>query len=148
MSSEALDLLSLDPLNTCSWTSFNCHLVWSYQYILTIVCMSSGWAEAFLHGKADAFNHTGKEIVRKSVSHLRYIFYNFQWSRHPLHWANHISLNGTPVTSWSYHWLHHPKSSGKVKRTDGKNWIQEEHVLTTWSYMNWRGCSNVLFLQI
>ena len=40
--------------------------------------MSSGWAEAFLHCKAYAFNHIGKEIVRKSVSHLRYIFHNVQ----------------------------------------------------------------------
>ena len=24
---------------------------------------------------------------------LRYIFYNLQWSRHPLHWTNHASLN-------------------------------------------------------
>ena len=36
-------LFPLDPLNTCSWTSFNCHLIWVINtFLLLYACFSDG----------------------------------------------------------------------------------------------------------
>lgn len=50
--------------------------IMGYQYVLVIVCMFSGWIEAF--SSQGGYPHGGKETVRECVSHLGYTFHNLQ----------------------------------------------------------------------
>lgn len=48
LSPEAWDLLTLDPLNTCSWISFNYQLVWVINiFLLWYVCFLDGLKLSF-----------------------------------------------------------------------------------------------------
>ena len=112
LSSAASDFLPLDPLDTCSWTSSTQNSMWVIHILR--LCMFSSWVETFPCLKADIFTveKREKKSVGKCVSHLKYIFHNFQWSRHEIHRANHISLNENLVNVL--------ESSGKVKRANWK----------------------------
>lgn len=84
----------VDPLSTCSWTWFNSNQVWVIQmFLLLYVCFPDGLKPSLAAGPCP---QSGKETVRKCVSHLHY-FHNLQWSRHPLRYANHPSLNKNPA---------------------------------------------------
>ena len=116
LSSAASDFLPLDPLDT--WTSSTQHSMWVIH--MFHFCMFSRWVETFPCLKADIFTvekKKKKKSAGKCVSHLKYIFPNFQWSRHEIHRANHISLNDNLVNfleSW-----------GKIKRANWKTGFKQ-----------------------
>ena len=72
LSREASDLLPRDPLNACSWTSFDYHWYMGYQYVLVTKCMFSRCAEGLPCHKADVLTMAKKLLERKCVSHLGY----------------------------------------------------------------------------
>lgn len=74
-----------------------------------------GWSLLLLQGRCP---YSGKDTVRKCVSHLGYTFHYFQWSRHLTHWAIMWTLMKALQTSWNYHCPHYPQPSGKVERTN------------------------------
>lgn len=57
------------------------------------ISFSVWWVKAF--PAAGLMLSWWKGKIRKCVCHLEYSFFNLQWSRYPLHWRNHISLNKT-----------------------------------------------------
>lgn len=80
--------------------------------------MFSEWVEAF-HCKA--IFTVAKKLLKKCATHLGHTFHNFQLSRYPLYWVSHISLNRNLANFLELPLSLSPQSSGKVKRTNGKN---------------------------
>lgn len=61
------------------------------QYVLVSMYVSwMGWSLPLPQGWCP---HGSKEIVRTHLSPLGCFFHNCQWSRHPLHWTNHLSFS-------------------------------------------------------
>lgn len=109
-----------------------------YQCVLLIVCMFSGWIEAFPCHKGCL--HSGKEIVGEQVFHLGCTLHNLQWLRHPLHWENHTNLHESLENLWeSSQCPYHPQSPDKVDR---KNEILELKIskLTETTRLPWLRC--------
>lgn len=112
----ASKLLPLDPLNTCSWTSFNYHLDQVINMFLLLYVCFLNWLKP--SPAARLMPLQWQDTVRKCVSHLGYTFHYFQWSRHLNHWAIIRTLMKALQTSRNYHCPHHPQLSGKVERTN------------------------------
>ena len=95
-------------LNTCSWTSFNCHWVWAIHMLLRIVCMLSGGIK---HSLLQAGALT---MAKKLLENL------FLMDRgNPFTGQTMWVLTKTSPASWNSQCLHHPWSLGKSEKTNG-----------------------------
>lgn len=90
-----------------------------HQFVLVIVCVFP--CELKLSPATGWWPHSDKVTVRKCVSHSGYTFHDLQWSRHPLRWVNHTSLQTLMKALQAlcnYHCPSHSRAPGKVEGAD------------------------------